>query len=185
MRALHIGALATTLAVAVSSLVGVGPASAGTAERGRYVDPYNFDVDACGTPVNINGTTTGHFVGQLRGSNPVPFYVDHFVDRTTYTNLDTLRSYSTVSRITHVDTYFAQIDDTIISVAGNESGTFSVYDSAGNLYYRQAGLQQFSAVIDTQGTETDEDDVFLEFDLTVHGHFGDSDFCDDVDALTA
>lgn len=177
-------AIAAAIGIAVSSLVGVGPASAGTAERGRYVDNYDFDVDACGTPVNISGTSTGHFVGQLRGSNPVPFYLDQFVDTTTYTNLDTGRSYVTVSRTTHLDVDFVQVDATIIRISGKDAGTFSVYDGEGNLYYRQAGLQRFTATIDTLGTEDDSDDVLLDIDFTAHGHFIDNDFCDDVAALT-
>jgi hypothetical protein len=177
--------MAAAIGITVSSLVGVAPASAGTAERGRYVDNYNLNVDACGTPVNISGTSTGHFVAQLRGSNPVPFYLDHFVDTATYTNLDTGRSYVTVNRITHMDVDFVQVSATIIHVAGKDAGTFSVYDGEGNLYYRQAGLQRFTATIDTMGTEDDADDVLLDFEYTSHGHFIDNSFCADVAALTS
>lgn len=177
-------AVAAVVGIAVSCLVGVSPASAGTAERGKYSEPYHDVVKTCGTTMQFDGVTTGHFVGQLRGRNPVPFYLDHFVDRTTYTNLDTERSFSSVGRITHLDTEFTQLEGTLIRISGKDAGTFTVYDGNGAFYYRLAGLQRFTAVIDTLGTEDEEDDVFLDFSFAEHGNFFDNDFCEDVEALT-
>lgn len=184
MSALRALAMATTVAVGAAGLINVSAASAGTAERGRYADPYTDEFAACGTVVDVSGTVAGHYVGQLRGANPEAFYLDHFVDRTTYTNTATQRSWSTVSRVTHLDTSFEQVDDTVIHFSFKESGVFTVYDGAGNLYYRQSGLQLYDVVVDTKGTEDDEDDVVLDFNYSDHGHFTANDFCADLEALT-
>ena len=184
MSTLRTVAIATIVAVAAGALVNTQSASAGTAERGKYVEPYDDTFNACGTMVEASGTIAGHYVGQLRGDDPVPFYVDHFVDRTTYTNLGTHRSYTTVNRVTHLDRSFEQIDETTIRITFQEPGTFTVYDGNGALYYRQAGQQRYDIVIDTKGTEDDEDDVVLDFNYETHGHFVDNDFCADVEALT-
>jgi hypothetical protein len=177
-------ATAAAIGITVAGLVGAAPASAGTAERGHYTDQYDYDVSACGTTINISGTTTGHFVAQLRGANPVPFYLDHFVDRTTFTNLATARSYIVVNRRTHLDVDYVEVSDTVIRVAGKDAGTASVYRQDGTLYYRLAGLERFTALIDTKGTEDGSDDEIIDAQLTQHGKFPTTDFCADVEALT-
>lgn len=178
-------ATAAALGIAASTFIGATPALAGTADRGTYSDDYSDTFDACGTPVGVSGNVTGHFIDQLRGSNPVPFYHDHFVDATTYTNLDTGRSFFTVNRATHLDTEYVQVTDTIVRTSGKDSGTFSVYDSSGKLYRRQSGLSRGTFVIDTRGTDDPSDDVLLDAQFSSYGHVPGGDFCADVEALTS
>jgi hypothetical protein len=163
MNTSRILAAPVALAIAAAGFIVAAPAFAGTA----------------------TGNVTGKYIDQLRGSDPVPFYHDHFVDTTTYTNLDTGRSFFTVNRVTHLDTEFVQVTDTIVSMSGKDSGTFSVYDSTGKLYHRQSGLSRGTLVIDTMGTDDPSDDVVVDAQFSSYGHIPNADFCADVATLTS
>jgi hypothetical protein len=110
---------------------------------------------------------------------------DHFVDSSTYTNLETGRSYTTIARVTHGDVRITLVEGTIYEESIHEAGTFSVYDGDGALYYRQAGNQRIMLLVDTMGTPDGEDDQVLDFDYSAVGHFPGGDFCDDVQVLTS
>ena len=177
--------------LAAAALLGIAgtwtasaPAVAGTADRGTYTQSYTDTIDACGTPVGVSGTVVGRYLDQLRGSDPEPYYHDHFTDTTTFTNLDTRRSYVTVNEATHIDIQRVEVTGTIIRATGQDAGTFSVYDGNGNLYRRQAGLQRGTFVIDTMGTADPSDDVLLDVEFSSYGHLPSADFCADVQALT-
>ena len=185
MNSSRIHAAAVVLTLAAGSLVTAAPAFAGTADRGSYNESYTDTFNGCGTPVGVSGTVTGNYIDQLRGSDPVPFYHDHFVDTTTYTNLDTGRSFVTVNRVTHLDTEYVQLTDTIVRASGKDSGTFTVYDGDGWVYHRQSGLSRGTFVIDTMGTDDPSDDVLLDAQFSTYGHVPGADFCADVQALTS
>jgi hypothetical protein len=171
-------AVTTGVGTALACLIAAAPASASVIDRGHYTDSYADTFDACGMTVDVIGEVSGHFVEILRGDQPLSYIADHFVDRTTYTNVGTGRSWSTVITFTHLDLSIELIAGTTYRGTGQEAGTFSVYDSAGNLYYRDAGNRKFTAVFDIS---TDES---LSFDVVHVGHFNDSDFCADLEALT-
>lgn len=171
-------AVTTSLGIVFASLLAATPASASVIDRGSYVDPYTDTFDACGTTIDVTGASTGHFVEILRGHQPLSYVAEHFVDRTTYTNVTTGRSWSTVIKFTHLDLSIDLIAGTTYRGTGHDAGTFSVYDSAGNLYYRDAGNRKFTEIFDIS---TDES---LSFDVVNVGHFNDSSFCADLDALT-
>lgn len=178
-------AAVAALGMAAAGLFAASPAVAGTADRGTYTEDYSDIFDGCGTSVGVSGTVTGQYLDQLRGSNPVPFYHDHFLDTTTYTNLDTGRSFFTVNRATHLDTEHVQLTGTIVRISGKDSGTFSVYDSSGTLFHRQSGLSRATFVVDTMGTDDPSDDVVLDARFSSYGHVPDVQFCSDVAALTS
>jgi hypothetical protein len=171
-------AVATGLGVVLAGVIAAAPASASVIDRGRYVDSYADTFDACGTTVDVTGEVSGQFVEVLRGDQPLSYVAEHFVDRTTYTNVSTGRSWSTVITFTHLDLSIELIEATTYRGTGQDAGTFSVYDSAGNLYYREAGDRKFTEVFDIS---TDES---LSFDVVNVGHFNDSGFCADLEALT-
>jgi hypothetical protein len=171
-------AVTTGVGVVLAGVIAAAPASASVIDRGRYVDPHTDTFDVCGTTVDETGVATGQFVEVLRGDQPFSYVAEHFVDRTTYTNASTGRSWSTVIRFTHLDLSIELIAGTTYRGTGQDAGTFSVYDSAGNLYYRDAGNRRFTEVFDIS---TDES---LSFDVVNVGHFNDSDFCADLEALT-
>ncbi|MDT4937514.1 MAG: hypothetical protein QOG80_1185 [Pseudonocardiales bacterium] len=178
-------AAAAAVGIAASTIIAAAPALAGTADRGTYTSDYSDSFDGCGVPVAVSGTVTGNYIDQLRGSNPVPFYHDHFIDTTTYTNLDTGRSFFTVNRATHLDTEYVQVTGTIVRMSGKDSGTFSVFDSSGKLYRRQSGLSRGTFVVDTMGTTDPSDDVLLDAQFSSYGHTPSADFCADVATLTS
>jgi hypothetical protein len=171
-------AVTTGVGMVLAGVIAAAPAAASVIDRERYVDPYTDTFDACGTTVVVTGVTTGQFVEVLRGDQPLSYVAEHFVDRTTYTNTSTGRSWSTVLRFTHLDLRIELISGTTYRGTGHDAGTFSVYDSAGNLYYRQAGNRKITEVFDIS---TDES---LSFDVVTVGHFPDSGFCADLEALT-
>src|SRR6266542_4069470 len=119
----------TRTAVAVTTGLGMvlaaAPASASVIDRGRYVDPYTDTFDACGTTVDVTGVVAGHFVEVLRGDQPLSYVADHFVDRTTYTNTSTGRSWSTVITFTHLDLSIELIAGTTYRGTGQDAGTFA------------------------------------------------------------
>ena len=96
-------AVTTGVGITLAGVLVGGPASASVIDRGTYVDPYTDTFDACGTTVDVNGASTGHFVEILRGAQPLSYVAEHFVDRTTFTNTATGRSWSTVTSFTHLD----------------------------------------------------------------------------------
>jgi hypothetical protein len=169
-------ALAVTTAVGVT--LAAAPASASVIDRGRHVDPYTDTFAACGTTIDVNGTSAGHFVEILRGAQPLSYVAEHFFDRATFTNRATGRSWSTVTKFTHLDLSIELIAGTTYRGTGQDAGTFSVYDGAGNLYYRDAGNRKFTEIFDIS---TDES---LSFDVVNVGHFYNSSFCADLEALT-
>jgi hypothetical protein len=173
-------AVAATLAMGMllAGAVTATPASASVIDRGRYVDPYSASFDDCGTTVDVSGVVTGQFLERLRGDQPLSYDAEHFVNRTTYTNRSTGRSWTTVTIDTHLDISIMLISGTIYRGTGQDTGTFSVYDSAGKLYYRDAGNRKFTEVFDI-GT-----DQSISYDQVNFGHFNDSNFCDDLAALT-
>jgi hypothetical protein len=171
-------AMTAGLGMIIAGVIAAAPASASVIDRGPYVDHYDGSFKACGTTVDFTGVATGRFVEVLRGDQPLSYVAEHFVDRTTYTNTRTDRSWSTVVRFAHHDLSIKLIAGTTYRGTGHDAGTFSVYDSAGNLYYRDAGNRKFTEVFDIS---TDES---LSFDVVNVGHFNDSDFCADLVALT-
>jgi hypothetical protein len=185
MRTTRIFVAVAGFAFAMSGVVANTPAVAGTADRGTYSEDYSDTFGACGVSMALSGNVTGNYIDQLRGSDPVPFYHDHFVDTTTYTNLDTGRSFYTVNRITHMDREFVQVTDTVISMSGQDAGTFTVYDRSGRVYHRQSGLSRGTIVVDTMGTDDPSDDVVLDAQFSLYGHDPHADFCADVLALTS
>jgi hypothetical protein len=172
------GAVTTGLGMVLAGVIAAAPASASVIDRGPYVDHYTDTFDACGTTVDVTGVAAGRFVEVLRGDQPLSYVAEHFVDRRTYTNASTGRSWSTVTRFAHHDLSIQLIAGTTYRATGHDAGTFSVYDSAGNLYYRDAGNRKFTEVFDIS---TDES---LSFDVVTVGHFNDSGFCADLEALT-
>ena len=146
-------AVTTALGMVLAGVIAAAPASASVIDRGRYVDPYTDTFDACGTTVDVTGVSTGHFVEVLRGDQPLSYVADHFVDRTTYTNASTGRSWSTVTTFTHLDLSIELVTGTIYRGTGQEAGTFSVYESAGRLYYRDAGNRKFTEFFDISTDE--------------------------------
>ena len=147
-------AVTTALGMVLAGVIAAAPASASVIDRGRYVDPYTDTFDACGTTVDVTGVSTGHFVEVLRGDQPLSYVADHFVDRTTYTNASTGRSWSTVTTFTHLDLSIELVTGTIYRGTGQEAGTFSVYESAGRLYYRDAGNRKFTEFFDISTDES-------------------------------
>ena len=170
--------MTTGVGITLAGILAAAPASASVIDRENYVDPYTDTFDACGTTIDMNGAATGHFVEILRGAQPLSYVADHFVDRTTFTNRATGRSWSTVTRFTHLDLSIELIAGTTYRGTGQDAGTFSVYDSAGNLYRREAGDRKFTEIFDIS---TDES---LSYDVVTVGHFNDSNFCADLEALT-
>jgi hypothetical protein len=168
----------TAFGMVLAGVVSAGPASASVIDRGRYVDPYTYSFDACGTTVDVTGVASGHFLERLRGHQPLSYVAEHFVNRATYTNTHTHRSWNTVIRFTHLDLSITHLNGTIYRGTGQDAGTFSVYDSAGRLYYRDAGNRKFIEVFDV-GT-----DQSLSYDVVSVGHFNDSNLCADLKALT-
>jgi hypothetical protein len=171
-------AAAVGVGMALAGVVTAAPASASVIDRGRYVEPYNASFVDCGTTVDVSGVVTGQFLERLRGDQPLSYVAEHFVNRTTYTNRNTGRSWTTVAIDTHLDISITPISGTIYRGTGHDTGTFSVYDSAGRLYYRDAGNRKFSEVFDI-GT-----DQSISYDQVNAGHFNDSNFCNDLAALT-
>src|SRR5262245_60902125 len=84
--------LAIASVAALAAIVVAAPGGAAVIERGTYTDePYSFSYDDCGFPVDVEGTSSGHFrIRAGKGKTATAFFVnDNFSYTETHTNAET------------------------------------------------------------------------------------------------
>jgi hypothetical protein len=176
------GKLALVGLVALSAIVFAAPAGARVIERGFYTDePYSFSYDDCGFPVDVEGTSSGHFrIRAGKGKTATAFFVnDNFSYTETHTNSDTGAFLTIEGNAVFNEVRATRLGGNIFEFEAVEAGQpFVLYDSDGNLVARDRGSIHHHAVFDTEGDDVPGGVLIEELEPEVHGpHPGFDDFC--------
>jgi hypothetical protein len=174
---------ALALAVA-ATLMSAAPSSASVVVREKFTDTYAETFSECDSRVHVEGTVTGTLMLKRHGDKVVPYLHERVVDRTTYTNLRTGRSFTTLLRNNHVDVKITHVRGTIYRFTWIDAGTFTIYAGDGRVASRTAGLLVTTALIDTKGNSDPADDKWLSASHVERGHWPVLDFCADLRAFT-
>jgi hypothetical protein len=162
------------------------PASAQVVEREKYSGTEPFAFTAC-DGVDVQGVDqfSGTFMLRQHGSAQRAYVVDNFRIDTTYTNMQTNRSWTARTNFTHLDVKIELVSGTVYRYTWQDAGTFKVFDESGKMAYVEAGLRRETALVDTHGNLDLDDDEYLEqLNFQLRGHYSGSDFCTDLEAFT-
>ncbi len=178
------------VAAAVFGLITTGviaaPASAQVVEREKYEGTEPFAFTAC-DGVDVQGADhfSGTFMLRQHGSAQRAYVFDNFTIDTIYTNLQTNRSWTAKTNMTHLDVKIEPVSGTVYRYTWQDAGTFKVFDESGKLAYVEAGLRRETALVDTHANLNLDDDEYVEqISFLLRGHYPPSDFCADLEAFT-
>jgi hypothetical protein len=175
------------VAAAALAMLGGSGASATVVDRGHYTDEYAFSYDDCGYPVDVAGTSQGHFrVRAGKGKLATAFFVnDNFAYRETHTNAVTGESVTIVGNVLFNEVKAKPLGGNLFEFTAVEAGRpFTLYDSAGNVVARDRGVIRHHAIFDTGGDDIPGATLIEELEPEVHGpHPGFDDFCGLMDPL--
>jgi hypothetical protein len=174
--------LAAALACTVAAMVSATSAGAAVIERGTYADePYSFSYSDCGYPVDVEGTSTGHFrIRTGKGKAATAFFLnDNYSYTETHTNADTGAFLTITGNAIFNEIRGTRIEGNIFEFEAVEAGQpFRLYDSGGNLVARDRGSIHHHAIFDTGGDDVVGAELIEELPADVHGpHPGFDDFC--------
>ena len=180
------------LAVLGMSTAITAPADARVLERITFhdvssSDPYDCEGTMAVDAVDVKGVITG----VLRGSDPFPYYLQHFAGRVVTTNLDTGRTYTQVFANNFHDHTVTDNGDGTVTIVSIGSGGTRYYDQDGRFVLKDPGSVWTSVVLDTHGTPGDpydDTEVPGSFQIvrpsTGNSDFSQRSFCDDLRTYT-
>jgi hypothetical protein len=174
-------ALLVTAAAATVAMLGGPAASATVVDSGHYTDTYAFSYDDCGFPVDVEGTSSGHFrIRAGKGKTATAFFVnDNFSYTETHTNADTGEFVTVKGNAVFNEVKATRVSGTVFEFEAVEAGRpFTLYDSTGTLILRDRGAIRHHALFDTLGDDIVGGNLVEELEPEVHGpHPGFEDFC--------
>jgi len=174
-----LGAFAAAAAAVIT--LGAPPAGATVVESGRYTsEPYSFSHDDCGFPVDVEGTSSGHFRTRAgKGKADTAFFaLDNYSFTETQTNPETGEFLTIEANAVFNEIRAKRVEGTIFEFWAVEAGQFRMYDSDGRLVARDRGSVLFHILFDTEGDDVPGGIFIEEFPPTVRGpHPGFDDFC--------
>jgi len=185
-------ALVAALAITSTLLVGTS-AAARPIDKGSFHDVGTGDVYDCdGTAAQDSVDVVGHFVFNLRGSSPFPYYRESLHGTVVTTNLDTGGTYTNVFATSSKDQVITDNGDGTITITGYAAGGSRYYDSDGTLVLKDPGEVRFAVDVDYNGTPGNPDDdvqVPDSFRLvrpsTGNSDLSQRDFCADLVQFTS
>jgi hypothetical protein len=177
-------------AALLASLLVSAPAQASVLLKEHYDDNGSEAFLFCGGNFVHSYEAKGTFTFVLRGSSPAPFGADRGRAIDTYTNLDTGRTFTTITTFNERDhRILVDTDQGTLTISVAHAGSSRAYSDAGLLFH-DAGHYRFEVVIDYGKSLTDDsDDTFLSYNGITFGPKGRSDtfdrnFCEDLHTYT-
>ncbi len=137
------------------------------------------------------GTTRVHEIVKTRGPDGLVYFSANVKGTTTYTNLDTGKTYTNVYRFTERDQRVTNNGDGTLTITIATPGHNKWYDSDGNILFVTAGTFWFQIMVDHGGTPTDpSDDEEIEGSFVLLKEAGRNptagrDFCEDLAQFTS
>jgi len=184
--------LGTTAVVVAGLLGGATTAAAAPVERGRFHDAGSeLHAGECGIDVLYTWDISGSFLGVATGPDGLVRFRDSIRGTTTYTNVETGRSYTGVFTAASRDLRVSDNGDGTLTITSQAGGTEKWYDGDGKLVLMNPGLIRWQILVDDAGTPSDPyDDEFIQFLADLLGSTGRNDtvgrdFCEDLLLFTA
>jgi hypothetical protein len=182
MRRLRTRGLIGFAVVAIAMAFAAAQAMATVVDKGFYSDePYSDSYSDCGFPVDVEGTSSGHFrIRAGKGKTESAFFVsDNYSYTETHTNVDTGAFVTITGNAIFNEIKATHLTGNLFEFEAVEAGQpFELYDSDGNLVARDRGSIHHHAIFDTGGDNVPGAILIEELDSQVHGpHPGFDDFC--------
>lgn len=184
-----VGAIAATVLVGGLSAV---PASAAVVSHLHFEDSGSEPFTFCeGIDAVVSWDDTVHELIKTRGRDGLVYFSANVRGTTTFTNLDTGKTYTNVYRFLDRDQRITDNGDGTLTITIATAGSDRWYGSDGELLFVNAGAFWFQIMVDHGGTPTDPfDDEEIEGsfvgvkDVGRRGTFG-RDFCEDLALFTS
>jgi hypothetical protein len=174
-------AAAAAAAATAAATFGAAASNATVVDSGHYSsEPYSFSHDDCGFPVDVEGTSSGHFrVRAGKGKTDTAFFqLDNYSFTETQTNPETGEFVTIEANAVFNEIRAKRVEGTIFEFWAVEAGQFRMYDSDGRLVARDRGSVLFHILFDTEGDDVPGGIFIEEFPPKVRGpHPGFDDFC--------
>jgi hypothetical protein len=149
-------------ATAATILAGVGaaaPSSAAVQSNLHFEDSGSEPFTFCeGLDVTVSWDDTVHEIVKTRGSDGLVYFSANVHGTTTFTNLDTQKTYTNVYSFTDRDQRVTDNGDGTLTITVANQGFDRWYDSDGRLLFVSAGTFWFQVMVDDGGTPTDPSD---------------------------
>ena len=184
-----VGATAATVLVGT---VAASSASAAVQSNLHFEDSGSEPFTFCeGIDATVSWDDHVHELIKTRGQEGLVYFSANVQGTTTFTNLDTGKTYTNVYNITDRDQQVTDNGDGTLTITFSQPGTNRWYDSDGRLLFVSAGLFQAQLLVDDGGTPTDpSDDEEIEGSFVVLREPGldqtaGRDFCEDLAEFTS
>jgi len=182
---------ATAAAVLVGG-VAAASASAAVLSNLHFEDSGSEPFTFCeGIDAVVSWDDSVHEIVKTRGRDGLVYFSANVKGTTTYTNLDTGKTYRNVYNFTDRDQQVTDNGDGTLTITVATPGANKWYGSDGKLLFVVAGTFWFQIMVDHGGTPTDpSDDVEIEGsfvgvkDVGRNGTAG-RDFCEDLALFTS
>ena len=180
-RKLAAGLLIAGLAAALTT---VAPAGATVVDRMREVDePYTLVFDECQETYGVSFDIAGVFNGRLllkQGTGPktetFPVLDNHRIEE-TWTNAETLRTFSLTSRGVFNEVKARQVSGTVFEFQAVETAHNVIRDEDGALVARNRGAVVYTFLFDTLGDGAPGGDYVSDWDVDARGPQEVEDIC--------
>ena len=182
---------ASAAAVLVGGMA-AGSASAAVVSNLHFEDSGSEPFTFCeGIHAEVSWQDSVHELIKTRGGDQLVYFSANVRGTTTFTNLDTGKTYTNVHQFTDRDQQVKDNGDGTLTITVASPGSDRWYDSDGKLLFVTAGTFWFQFLVDHGGTPTDpSDDEEIEGsfvgvkDAGQRGTAG-RDFCEDLALFTS
>lgn len=181
-----------TAATVLAAGVAAAPASAAVVSHLHFEDSGSEPFPFCeGIDAQVSWDDRVHEIVKTRGPDGLVYFSANVKGTTTYTNLDTGKTYTNVYRFTERDQRVTNNGDGTLTITIATPGHNKWYDSDGNILFVTAGTFWFQIMVDHGGTPTDpSDDEEIEGSFVLVKEAGRNptagrDFCEDLALFTS
>jgi hypothetical protein len=184
--------VAATAATIVLSGMGSSPASATVLENLHFHDSGSEPFTFCeGIDAEVSWDDSVHELVKTKGKDGLVYFAANVHGTSSFTNLDTGKSYTNVYNFTDRDQLVTDNGDGTLTITIQEVGSNRWYGDDGKLLFVIAGNFRFQIMVDHGGTPTDpSDDEEIEGSFVPLKEAGSDptagrDFCEDLAMFTS
>lgn len=156
--------MGATTATVLAGVVTAGSASAAVLENLHFEDSGSEPFTFCkGLNIEVSWDDQVHEMVRTRGREGLVYFAANVHGTTTYTNLDTKKTYTNVYNFSDRNQQVTDNGDGTLTITIATPGSNRWYGSDGRLLFVSAGTFWFQILVDHGGTPTDpSDDVEIE-----------------------
>ena len=180
-----------TAVVALLGGLAGAPASAAVIENSHFAESGTFDVGCPGINGEGRFVEDVHLLLRTTGRDGLVYFAVNVRGSTTYTNLDTGKTFTSLYTFTDRDLDVTDNGDGTLTITISNPFVFRYLDPDGRLLFVDAGNFRGQFLVDHGGTPTDpDDDVEIPDSFTVLKEVGSAqtagrNFCEDFALFTA